>query len=297
MKRLQFGMACALLAGMSAQPLHARKPAEMPAPAVQPVDATEIENAIEARRYDQAKAMIERAKLARQDDPRIDLALAEYWLATGSTPQAAVAFQALAATPGVRARALQGQGVAAFKLNRLDEAEASLKAALAADPGLHRAWTALGATADRRGDWTLADKAYGEALKLSPQPEIVRLNRGYSLLIRHRYAEAITDLTAAVTAMPNSEIARNNLRIALALAGRYEEAFSGADGRDLFRQLNNVGYAALMRGDLQVAEGYFNRAIEMSDIYYQPAHSNLVYLEGLRRAAAAPATKPGEGRP
>lgn len=294
MRALRLVTIGALIAA-GAAPLHARK---QPAPPPPPqVDVAEIERAVELRRYDQAKAMIERAKQAQQADPRIDLALAEYWLATGRSEPAMAAFARLTTAAGVGARAWQGRGIAAFRLGRFDEADASLRAAVAADAGLHRAWTALAATADNRADWELADRAYAEALARSPEPGVVRLNRGYSLMMRRRYADAIPDLTAAVTALPGSEIAQNNLRLALALSGRYEEAFSGADKRQLYRQLNNVGYAALIRGDLQAAESYFNRAIEISDVFYQPAHRNLVYLEGLRRVASAPTTKPDERQP
>jgi Flp pilus assembly protein TadD len=50
--------------------------------------------------------------------------------------------------------------------------------------------------------------------------------------------------------------------------------------------LNNVGYVALLRGELKRAEAYFLRAIESSPSFYQPAAENLRLLGGMKQIAA-----------
>jgi Flp pilus assembly protein TadD len=250
--------------------------------ATAPVDLAQMEAALNARRFVQLKTLIERAKLARQTDPRIDLHLAEYWLANGQLEQALGQFEALGSTPAIQARALQGAGLAAYLIGRMERAEQALQQAVALDASLGRAWNALGAVADRKRDWTLAEKAYAEALRLDPGSTMVLSNRGYSRLLQGRYDEAVSDLTVAVRARPNEPQVQNNLRLALALSGRYDEAFAGVSRRDLHRELNNIGYAALVRGDYVSAEAYLNRALEVSDVFYRQAWQNLVYLGDLK---------------
>lgn len=247
-----------------------------------PVDIAQLETALNARRYVQLKTLIERAKLARQADPRIDLYLAEYWLANGQLEQSLGQFEALGATPLVQARAQQGAGIAAYLLGRTERAEQALQKAVALDAGLARAWNALGAVADRKRDWALAEKAYAESLRLEPASPTVLSNRGYSRLLQGRLDDAVADLTVAVRARPNEPQVQNNLRLALALSGRYDEAFAGVSRRDLHRELNNIGYAALVRGDYVSAEAYLNRALEVSDVFYRQAWQNLVYLGDLK---------------
>ena len=248
------------------------------------VDMSDLEAALKAGRYVQLKTLIERAKLARQSDPIIDFYLAEYWLANGQPEQALAQFELLAGHAALAARAQQGAGVAAFTLGRVDRAVAALQRAVELDPSLGRAWNALGAAADRRGDWTLAEKAYGEALRLDPASTIILSNRGYSRLLQGRYDDAVADLTKAVRSHPDEAMVSNNLRLALALSGRYDEAFAGVRRRDLHRELNNIGYAALVRGDYVAADAYLNRALEISDVFYRTAWQNLVYLGDLKPA-------------
>lgn len=262
-----------------------------PPTAVAPVDIAQFEGALKAERHVQLKTLIERAKLARQNDPRIELYLGEYWLAVQQTEQALGLFQALTANPAVAARAHQGAGIAAFLLGRVDQAIASLQRAVELDPTLGRAWNALGAAADLRQDWTLSEKAYGEALRSAPANGTYLSNRGYSRLLQRRFDEAVVDLAVAVRSQPNDVKVRNNLRLALALSGRYDEAFAGINRSDLHRELNNIGYMALLRGDYVSAEAYLNRAIEVSDVFYRKAWQNLVYLGDLKPAVRIASAK------
>lgn len=282
--RMVLWAGCATGVGLAlVQPAAARQPAEPVRPqAVAQVDISQLEMALSARRYVQLKTLIERAKLARQADPRIDLYLAEYWLANGQPEQALAQFEALGSTASVQARALQGVGLAAFLLGQMERAAQALQQAVALDPKLGRAWNALGAVADRQRDWGLAERAYEEALRLDPAAPAVLSNRGYSRLLQRRYDEAVADLTKAVRARADDPQVQNNLRLALALSGRYDEAFAGVSRRHLHRELNNIGYAALVRGDLAVAEAYLNRALEVSDVFYRKAWQNLVYLGDLK---------------
>jgi Flp pilus assembly protein TadD len=57
---------------------------------------------------------------------------------------------------------------------------------------------------------------------------------------------------------------------------------TGVAENDLPRVLNNIGYIALMRGDLDNAEAYLQRAMELDPAYNVTASRNLAYLRNLR---------------
>jgi Flp pilus assembly protein TadD len=64
--------------------------------------------------------------------------------------------------------------------------------------------------------------------------------------------------------------------------------------------MNNVGYVAMLNGDLQTAETYLQRAMAADAGFNQVAWRNLGYLQGLRAAngpaapVAAPAAMPAD---
>lgn len=278
------GSCIAVAVAALAAPVAAGTKNPVPTSGATAIEMEHLEAALSAGRYVQLKTLIERAKLARQTDPRLDLYLAEYWLANGQPEQALAQFEALTSNAGIAARAHQGAGIAAYTLGHVNRAIASLQRAVSLDANLGRAWNALGAAADRQRDWTLSEKAFGEALRLNPGSAMVLTNRGYSRILQQRYDDAVTDLTRAVRSQPDEPKVQNNLRLALALSGRYDEAFAGVRRVDLHRELNNIGYAALVRGDYVAAEAYLNRALEVSDVFYRKAWQNLVYLGDLKPA-------------
>jgi Flp pilus assembly protein TadD len=131
-----------------------------------------------------------------------------------------------------------------------------------------------------RGDWAAAESAYSSAIAASPKNAIVFNNRGMSYLLQHRFDEAITQFREAVTLDPGLKQASTNMRMAYALQGRYVEALAGVPEKELPDELNNVGYAAMLRGEYDTARAYLSRAIETSPAYHRQASANLEQLEG-----------------
>ena len=277
------------MAGLIGTPAHARKKA--PAPVVQaPIQATPellamIDAAIRDGRLPAAREAIGRAWAS--GSPEVQLRAAELALASDSLPEAADAFTQLLADPAMAARAGQGLGLTQLRQGKTTEAVATLDKALAADPTLVRAWNARAVAADRLKDWAGADAAYARAIALAPDDADVLTNRGYSLLLRERFTAAEMDLARAVAIAPQNNVARTNLRIARAMQGRYEEAFQGATKASLAEDLNTVGYVAMARGDLSVAEAYFNRAMSLNPAFDRVAWANLQYLKSLQGRARA----------
>lgn len=277
----------AVLALLVASAAAAQAPAmELAPPPLSPQALAFIDAAIAEGRLKSAQEQLLRAR-ARSDGPELQLREAELLLANGLLPQAAAAFDRLAAEPSLAARALTGRGVAELKAGDGAAADASLAAALALDPAMARAWSARGVAADRRRDWAAAEAHYARALALDPASAIVLNNRGYSRMLQGRPAEAEADFARALELAPTLETARTNLRFARGLQGRYGEAFANSSRDALPRDLNTVGFAAMVRGDLALAESYFARALDIDRAYNRAAAANLAWLKA-QQAEARP---------
>jgi Flp pilus assembly protein TadD len=219
-----------------------------------------------------------------------ELGMGEALLALNDAEKARDAFSSVASDPRLGARALQGRGFAELAQNHLDEAAVDLNSAVAADPKLWRAWNGLGMIHDLKHEWAPARAAYEKALPNAPKSGIVHNNIGFSFLVQKNYAAAAEEFRAALREVPGLETAQNNLRLALAFQGRYREALAEVSRESRAAQLNNVGYAALLRKDYGAAESYFSQAMDASPSYYDTAAQNLSRLKALEGQASS--TKP-----
>jgi Flp pilus assembly protein TadD len=240
------------------------------------------EASLEAGRYDDALRQYQAIVGADPANKQAKLGIAEVQLATNNAQTAMELFTDLTQDPELHARALQGQGLALLRMDQRDSALGKLKDAVAADAKLWRAWNALGALYDADGNWTEADHAYHEALALKPSSAIVQNNFGFSHLMRKDLTAAIESFQRALRLEPGLEAAQMNLRIALAMQGRYGEALAGLHGKQAPATLNNVGVAAMSRGDLKSAETYLVQALDASPSQYDMASKNLQRLKILQ---------------
>lgn len=240
------------------------------------------ENAVSEGRFADAEDLLTRMILL--DPTNIDARLisAELFLAKGDSAHAMPAFGALTEIPEVSARANQGAGIAMILNGAGEQGVRHLERAVEADPTLWRAWNALGSYHDSHGRWEDAAKAYQMALAEQPDEPMLYNNRGFSLFMQGRMDEAIVDLQRALRLDPDMGPTQANLRLALAWNGRYVHAMTGVAEKDMARTLNNIGYIALMRGDLDNAEAYLQRAMELDPAYNVTASRNLAYLRNLR---------------
>lgn len=249
-----------------------------------------IDAAIADGRLSDAEEIIRRAPLEARD-PELRLRQAEIALASGRMAEALTGFGLLIDEAQVAARAQQGLGISRLRRDQLEEAAIALEAALRLDPALLRAQRARAAVADRQRDWKRAGAAYAAALALAPNNAETLSNRGWSQLMRGQHAAAQADLEAALAIDRGLDVAIGNLRLARAMQGNYEAAFEGSTRATLANDLNTVGFAALTRGDLDIAEAYFRRALATNPFYDKTAAANLAWLEA-ERARLAQAKKP-----
>ena len=265
--------------------------ASSPKPTASPVSEAMMalpEASFEAGRYDDAMRQFQAIVAADPANKRAKIGVAEVQLASGSPQTAMELFTDLAQDLDLHARALQGQGVALMKMGQQGPALNTLKDAVAADPKLWRAWNALGALYDANQNWDDADHAYGQALALMPNSGIVHNNVGFSHLMRKDFAVAADEFQRALRLEPGLEAAQMNLRIVLAMQGRYREALAGIQGKQAPATLNNVGVAAMSRGDLKNAETYLVQALDASPSQYDMASKNLQHLKVLQSGDAGP---------
>lgn len=253
-----------------------------------PADAARTgADALAEGRHGQAKAAFQSLLRARPDDPEAALGLAEAQLGLGEVAEARTLFVRAAQAEGsARTMALQGLGLADLRLGDSAGAEAALAAAVAQDPSAWRAWNGLAHLHDAAGRWAEADEAYARALAHSSEPELVHNNWGMSLLARGDHAAAAGRFEDALRARPGFATADTNLRIALAMGGQSDHVLSTTPDPDLPEVLNNLGYIAMVQGDLQRAEAYFHQALEASPRFYGRAFENLQRLAAMRPTAA-----------
>ena len=192
-------------------------------------------------------------------------------------------FTASKESPEFEARSLQGIGLAFLQMGDPEIAEERLNEALALDDGLWRAHNAIGQIEDTRSAWSASMAAYGRALELKPKSATLRNNLGMSYLLQRKYKPAISEFQTALELDPSLSPARTNLRMALALNGNYADALAGVTEDQLADALNNIGYAAMLRGDYDAAETYLTRAMEASPAYHRKAASNLARVQYLKQ--------------
>lgn len=239
------------------------------------------ESALSDRRIEEAKARFRQIIAVDPDHAGAKLGLAEAFLASGDPSKAAALFRDLTAISSIRHKALQGEGLALIRLNRVGPAREKLESAVAANGDLWRAWNGLGQIYDRRNQFIKAETCYGRALTLTDRKALVRNNLGYSYILQGRYRDAEKQFIMALDEDITLTLAMDNLRLSLAWQGRYVDAMAGVTVADRPRMMNNIGYVAMLRGEYGRAEAYFTRAMAASASFYRVASRNLDTLRTL----------------
>jgi Tfp pilus assembly protein PilF len=213
--------------------------------------------------------------------------LGEIYLRIDQPAEAIKQFTAALTSSEVSAVAKQGIGLSFLRLDDRQSARNYLAEAVAQDPTLWRAHLGLAELADQDREWAHAEASYQAALATGSHAA-VQNNLGLSYTRQRRYDEAIVQFQASL-ALRSDPVVRSNLRFAFAMKGDYLAALAGVSKDNMADALNNVGYAAMLRGEYDVAEAYLTRAIEASAKHHQIAADNLRLLEDLRRTKLAKA--------
>ena len=134
--------------------------------------------------------------------------------ATGSVPSAEG--EAPTAAPGLLGSNSSDElnhGKKQFRENNFGLAERHFRRAVELHPNDGEAWVGLAASYDRLRRFDLADRAYGQAVKIiGPTAEILN-NHGYSYMLRGDYKRAHAKLVAAQAKAPDNPYIKNNIQL------------------------------------------------------------------------------------
>jgi tetratricopeptide (TPR) repeat protein len=161
-KRAALGLAaCALLAACSAQPTHKGPPPHAVAPSVPPPGASAASAAGASATGAPANPAV------RPEVPpaaRADFERAVRYMRAGNVTEAELGFKQIALQYPQFAAPLVDLGLLQRKQGQLEQAEASLQAAVAKESGSAVAWTELGVTQRMRGEFKDAAASYEQAI-------------------------------------------------------------------------------------------------------------------------------------
>jgi tetratricopeptide (TPR) repeat protein len=122
----------------------------------------------------------------------------------------------------------------------------------------------IGGALDRLGRFSAAEVHYQQALKAAPKDPKVWNDAGYSYYLQGRWADSEKALRTAAKLAPDDERVRINLGLALAAAGKTNEAFpllsqssSDATGHA------NLGYLLAATGQYDLARREYQTALAM----------------------------------
>ena len=242
---------------------------------------------------DMQETIVTLHNVLRADPKNYDahLKLGEIYLDLNEPAEAIKQFTAALPSSDHDAPAKQGLGLAFLRLGDNQSAQRYFTEALAGDEKLWRAQLGLAELADAARDWAAAEKFYQAAIAVSPQSAAIYNNLGLSYTRQRRYDEAIAQFQKSL-GLRAAPAVRANLRFVLAMKGDYLTALAGVSRENLPDALNNVGYAAMLRGDYDTAEAYLTRAVEARPSFHTQAVDNLRMLKDLREAKKAAAAKP-----
>jgi len=159
--------------------------------------------------------------------------------------------------------ALYGLGMLAQQKGELQEAEKFLSTASKVQPDSVKIWFTLGNLRQLDGQLPAAEDAYKKAIALRPDAAPIYNNLGYTLEQQGKLEEAINCYKKTLELQPNCIEADVNLGNALHTQGKLSK-----NKQAHYAELNHkLGLNSKNNGDLQTAEIYFQKALELNPNY------------------------------
>jgi Flp pilus assembly protein TadD len=176
----------------------------------------QVQNARDAGEGDYLVRSLRQKMASEPDNLAVRLELIDHYARAGY-PELALEHCRLAATRFPDSAAVQlpmAKLLRGMKMTR--EAVRGLAAFLASHPQESPDFDSwLGIMRDELGDWAAGERAHRAALALNSNLDSLHNNLGYNLLMQARPREAAQEFREALKLQPNSEVARNNLGMAL----------------------------------------------------------------------------------
>src|SRR5262245_4880366 len=172
-------------------------------------------------------------------------------------------------------RALERQG-------DVDKAMNAYREAIELDRNRPDAYLCIAILQDKQGKFRESENSYRKALKADPGNPDIYCDRGYSLYIQRRWADAEMHLQQAIALKPDHSRAHNNLGLVMAHTGRMEPALVEfrKGGCDEARAHANLAFCLLMTSQLDEARKQYQLALT-ADPTLRPAQTGLHQVETL----------------
>jgi Flp pilus assembly protein TadD len=269
--------------------------AQVKLPPPQPAMERQVQNAVDVGEGDYDIRILRQRMAKEPDNLEVRLALAKRYQAVGST-ELALEHYRLAAdrfpeSPEVHlllAKSLRRVGSRGEATNMLQD---FLRAHPQQSPDFA---SLLGILLDEQKQWADGERSHREALALAPKSDSLHNNLGYNLLMQGKNEAAAGEFQEALRLNSHSQVARNNL--GMALANRPDQAAvswpsvgdPAAAHNNMAALLIQQGHYAEARKELDLALGY-NRN-------YSAALNNLKLVSELDGKPASITAKPVQSR-
>lgn len=175
-------------------------------------------------RRDEAEEMLDVAVLVHPKAPALWYALGTMRLTRGDAAGALEALSESLDLDHENPDALRGLADAMVTLERHEEAEDALRAAIALEPAEPAQWFLLGVIYDQIEELSMAALAYGEAVRLAPQEAAAHWHLANVLWFLERADEAEARFKEAIRVDPSVPEAHSGLGVMLLDLGRHGEA-------------------------------------------------------------------------
>ena len=227
---------------------------------------------------DEAVAYFQRASAG--DPGRIDLmrGLASSLVRAGRATEAVAAWKKVTAHPEAQNDDLVDLASALIRDNQWDEAEATLNKV----PPTHETYERYrleAMVADSNEDWERADSFYEIAVGLTTKPASVLNNWGYSKLTRGDYVGAERLFIDALRHNPDMFTAKNNLVLARGARRIYDLPVIPMTQIERAQLLYTLALTAVKQGDVTIAKGLLQEAIDTHPQHFEAAVRSLRALE------------------
>jgi Flp pilus assembly protein TadD len=176
-------------------------------------------------------------------------------------------------------------------MNRRPEALESLAAFLKSHPQTAPSYLSwMGILHDESGEWTLGEPAHRRAIELAPGEDSLHNNLGYNLLMQKKSEEASAEFREALRLNPASQVARNNLGVALATSNTQQAIANWQSSADPATAHSNLAAVWIEKGNYAEARKELNIALG-----YNKTHpAALKNMELVSRLDGNPATIPAK---
>ncbi len=233
---------------------------------------------INLQRGDITTAFVNYSKALQKEPQRLSVSYktGRLFLLKGMTDEARGEFEKIIKKDSKNALAHEGMGRAYLLDNNNEKAVEYLTKATTLNGRLWEAHNLIGIAYDRQRKFSLAIEHYRMAISIKPDSGAVYNNLGVSHYMNGEFEKAKDAFTAAIERGEDGSKVYNNLAFTLAKLGEYraaQEAFKRV-GNEATSQ-NNIGFLYMLDGKNKEAAQAFEKAIELSPVFYTKAYENL----------------------